>query len=487
MARENTVYLYGRLIADPKNRMDKENNPISSRMILQTLRRSYANDEMILQGKIIPDTPIVISRNPELIERMHLSELEKGDFVYVKGTVCTMETRKRYICPRCGHENVKQEGVIVYIDPIYVRKTENDFNEHIKIIEQYLEERIWNLSQFSEDYRPMEVNRIVQILPSCKELRAYLIQQYPGKRFIKENMDDVGNHLSNYKKALEAGDDVSDFKDIFLGDKQSLEQYAFHHLKNRQEISNQVFIMGTLCMEPEYYANEDSRLQTCQFPIASNRLRRIKEDGADKKTDYPWVKCFGPMAEQHSICLHEDINDTDQSIYFPNIGTTATDKADGDHSITAAKQVTIVDKVEYKNLAPGEKHHVKGTLMDKATGKALMVNGKEVTAEAEFTPDKSEGSVNVEFTFNAKNLGGKDLVVFEKMYDANGNEVANHEDINDEGQTVKIVKAPVTPSKTPVTPTKVQTGDHATMYVLLGVAVILLLGGGVMVFKKKKK
>ena len=221
MARENTVYLYGRLIADPKNRMDKENNPISSRMILQTLRRSYANDEMILQGKIIPDTPIVISRNPELIERMHLSELEKGDFVYVKGTVCTMETRKRYICPRCGHENVKQEGVIVYIDPIYVRKTENDFNEHIKIIEQYLEERIWNLSQFSEDYRPMEVNRIVQILPSCKELRAYLIQQYPGKRFIKENMDDVGNHLSNYKKALEAGDDVSYFKDIFLGDKQS--------------------------------------------------------------------------------------------------------------------------------------------------------------------------------------------------------------------------------------------------------------------------
>lgn len=172
------------------------------------------------------------------------------------------------------------------------------------------------------------------------------------------------------------------------------------------------------------------------------------------------------LYEDVSVGSHEDINDTDQSIYFPNIGTTATDKADGDHSITAAKQVTIVDKVEYKNLAPGEKHHVKGTLMDKATGKALMVNGKEVTAEAEFSPDKSEGSVNVEFTFNAKDLGGKDLVVFEKMYDANGNEVANHEDINDEGQTVKIVKAPVTPSKMPVTPTKVQTGDHATMYYL---------------------
>lgn len=187
-----------------------------------------------------------------------------------------------------------------------------------------------------------------------------------------------------------------------------------------------------------------------------------------------------------SVGSHEDLNDTDQSIYFPQIGTTATDKADGDHSITAAKQVTIVDKVEYKNLAPGEKYEVKGTLMDKSTGKALMINGKEVTAEAEFTPDKSEGSVNVEFTFNAKDLGGKELVVFEKIYDANGNEVANHEDINDEGQTVKIVKAPVPATKTPTTPTKVQTGDHATMYVLLGVAVILLLGGGILVFKKKK-
>lgn len=308
MARENTVYLYGRLIADPRNRSDKEGNPISSRIILQTLRRSYANDEMILQGKIIPDTPIVISRNPDLISQMHLRELEKGDFVYVKGTLCTMETRKRYICPHCGHEYVKQEGVIVYVDPIYARKTEDDFNEHIKLLEAYLDERIWNLEQFSEDYRPMEINRITQILPECREIRGYLLTKYPNKKFIKENMDDIWNHLNTYKKVLIDGDNVLDYKDIFKGDKQSLEQYAFYHLVSRQEISNQVYIMGTLCMEPEYYANEDNRLQTCQFPIASNRIRRIIEDGAEKKTDYPWVKCFGPMAEQHSMCLH--INST---------------------------------------------------------------------------------------------------------------------------------------------------------------------------------
>lgn len=311
MARENTVYLYGRLITDPRNRIDKEGNPVSSRMIIQTLRRSYVNDEMILQGKIIPDTPIVISRNPELIERMHLFELEKGDFVYVKGTVCTMETRKRYICPHCGHESIKEEGVIVYIDPIFARKTEDDFNEHLKLIEGYLDERIWNLSQFSEDYRTMEINRVTQIVPDLKEYKQYLIQKYADKKFIKENMEDIWNHFSTYKKCLSNEEDVLDYKDIFSGDKRSLEQYAFHHLMSRQEISNQVFIMGTLCMEPEYYANEDSRLQTCQFPIASNRIRRIIEDGADKRTDYPWVKCFGPMAEQHSLCLH-----TNSTIYI---------------------------------------------------------------------------------------------------------------------------------------------------------------------------
>ena len=288
--------------------IEKYNNKQLNTDILVEIEKNVINLEMNAQKEIG-----IFEKNAAYYQKLMVDQYKRSaDYRNIKRVIQINFNDFKYFSDEdiiIKFQMTSENGL--YIDPIYVRKTENDFNEHIKIIEQYLEERIWNLSQFSEDYRPMEVNRIVQILPSCKELRAYLIQQYPGKRFIKENMDDVGNHLSNYKKALEAGDDVSDFKDIFLGDKQSLEQYAFHHLKNRQEISNQVFIMGTLCMEPEYYANEDSRLQTCQFPIASNRLRRIKEDGADKKTDYPWVKCFGPMAEQHSICLH-----TNSTIYI---------------------------------------------------------------------------------------------------------------------------------------------------------------------------
>lgn len=181
------------------------------------------------------------------------------------------------------------------------------------------------------------------------------------------------------------------------------------------------------------------------------------------------------------VATHSDINDKDQSIYFPEIHTTATDKADGDHQATAAGKVTITDAVRYENLLPGAKYKVVGTLMDKETGKAVLINGNEVKAEAEFTAEKESGTVNVDFTFDASKLGGKSVVVFEKLYTAEGKEIANHEDINDEGQTVKLVTPPK-PAKG-----KVQTGDNFRMYGLFAGAAALLVIGSVCVFKKDKK
>ena len=181
------------------------------------------------------------------------------------------------------------------------------------------------------------------------------------------------------------------------------------------------------------------------------------------------------------VATHSDINDKDQSIYFPEIHTTATDKADGDHQATAAGKVTITDAVRYENLLPGAKYKVVGTLMDKKTGKAVLINGNEVKAEAEFTAEKESGTVNVDFTFDASKLGGKSVVVFEKLYTAEGKEIANHEDINDEGQTVKLVNPPK-PAKG-----KVQTGDNFRMYGLFAGAAALLVIGSVCVFKKDKK
>ena len=127
---------------------------------------------------------------------------------------------------------------------------------------------------------------------------------------------------------------------------------------------------------------------------------------------------------------HEDPNDPGQTIHIPEVKTTATDKATGSHTANAANDVTVVDRVEYKNLIPGEEYTVKGELMYK--------NGKstKLTAEKVFTPTEPNGAVDLEFRFNASKVGGSSLVVFETLYDTNSKIVGEHKDINDKDQTV---------------------------------------------------
>lgn len=128
----------------------------------------------------------------------------------------------------------------------------------------------------------------------------------------------------------------------------------------------------------------------------------------------------------------------------PELKTTAT--VNGKKEVIAKGEITIKDTVEYKHLVPNTEYVIKGTLMDKATGKPFMVKGKEVTSTVKFTPDKANGTVEVEFTFDATNIKkSTDLVVFESMYRDNV-EIAVHADLKDKGQTVTIVPpAPKTP------------------------------------------
>lgn len=84
--------------------------------------------------------------------------------------------------------------------------------------------------------------------------------------------------------------------------------------------------------------------------------------------------------EDKEVGSHTDIEDEDQSIRFPVIGTTAKDSSTKDH-IASAGKVTLIDTVSYKNLLSGQKYILKGVLMDKETGKELLLNDKAVTAE----------------------------------------------------------------------------------------------------------
>ena len=136
--------------------------------------------------------------------------------------------------------------------------------------------------------------------------------------------------------------------------------------------------------------------------------------------------------------------------YEPEISihTTATDKATGEKSIIAGKSVTIVDTVTLDGLKKGTKYQLKGWQMVKAENAELIVNGERVESDYSFTARDSKMEVEVSYTFNASALGGKDLVTFEELYDlTNPDEpvkVAEHKDIKDDGQTVRIEERIIT-------------------------------------------
>ncbi|MFR7315251.1 VaFE repeat-containing surface-anchored protein [Hominenteromicrobium sp.] len=138
------------------------------------------------------------------------------------------------------------------------------------------------------------------------------------------------------------------------------------------------------------------------------------------------------------LATHADINDEGQTVKIknPEIGTKAT--ADGKKEITADK-ITITDVVSYKDLTPGKEYKLTGVLMNKATNDKLLTDGKEITAEATFTPKATTGEVEMTFAFDARELTVEtEVVVFETLY-RDGIEIAVHADIEDEGQTVKIL------------------------------------------------
>lgn len=162
----------------------------------------------------------------------------------------------------------------------------------------------------------------------------------------------------------------------------------------------------------------------------------------------------------------------------PELKTTAT--VNGKKEVIAKGEITIKDTVEYKHLVPNTEYVIKGTLMDKSTGKPFKVKGKEITSTVKFVPDKADGKVEVTFTFDGSAIK-KDtkLVVFETLY-RGGVELTAHADIDDKGQTVTI-KVPELENP--------KTGDERNINKILGIAGASLVGiaGCVYFFIKRKK
>lgn len=190
--------------------------------------------------------------------------------------------------------------------------------------------------------------------------------------------------------------------------------------------------------------------------------------------------------EGEEVAAHKDIHYEGQTIYFPEIHTTAGEKETGSQIITAEKEITIIDKVTYKNLIPGEEYTLKGILIDKSTGTPFLIEEKEITAEKKFVPDEKNGTTEVEFTFTAEHLKNTELVVFEKLL-IGETEIASHEDPNDEAQTVRInmPEQLLEEKNVPSDPIKaVKTGDTTD---ILPAVVVFFLSLIVLITAARKK
>ena len=161
------------------------------------------------------------------------------------------------------------------------------------------------------------------------------------------------------------------------------------------------------------------------------------------------------------VAKHDSLTEENQMIYYPRVRTMALDSETKTHSGVIGEKSIIVDTVSLDNLAIGETYKIVGKLMY-SDGHEFIESEEPIIEESEeFIAEEKSIKKNMVFTFDSSLLEGKSLVVFEKLLvksemgstetdegqDTSKSwtivgwtEVANHEDIDDQGQTIDYIQ-----------------------------------------------
>ena len=237
-------------------------------------------------------------------------------------------------------------------------------------------------------------------------------------------------------------------------DKDSLDAYAKAMAEHKDGEALPVLKVGTVDYEALQKALADRTKLASQLVMKQTDFTADRADGIESVTlDFDaskWLKADSPadctvfeflLHDGKLVAAHADLDDKGQSFRITpsSIATTLTDETDGDHVILPSTTTSLIDTVAYENLIPGKEYKVSGKLMLKDTGKPLYVGDKAVTAEKTFTPNQPSGTVELRFEFDSSSLDGKEIVAFEKLT-KDDVEVAVHEDIDDQNQTVTVDK-----------------------------------------------
>ena len=301
------------------------------------------------------------------------------------------------------------------------------------------------------------------------------------------------------EKMIVAGKEVTVIDTVTLD---GLEKGTTYQLKGWQMVKSenaQLLIDGEPVESDYTFTAKDSSMEV-EIAFTFNASELAEKDLVTFEELYDLSNPDEPI----KVAEHKDIEDEGQTVTITEriitMHTTATDKATGEKAIEADNKVTIVDTVTLDGLEKGVKYTLKGWQMVKSENAELLVNGKRVENDLTFTATDTKMEVQIEFTFNASELGGKELVTFEELYDVTNPDepvkVAEHKDIKDEGQTMTVKEEPESPTtpEEPSTPTKTsdspKTGDNTPFVALLammGISAAGLIFAGYKRFGRKGK
>lgn len=261
-----------------------------------------------------------------------------------------------------------------------------------------------------------------------------------------------------------------------------IDTVSYKHLIPGKEYVLKGVLMDKSTGKPLTIDGEEIHAETVFTPetSAGEVIVEFTFDSKFNKADTDIVVFESLYKDGKELAVHADIEDEGQTVKVkvPEIGTQAS--VDGKKEITAKGTITIEDIVSYKNLTPAKEYTITGILMDKATGKPFTVNGEQIRSSYTFKPETADGEVKMTFTFDASGITKTtEIVVFESV-SRDGVEIAVHADIEDGGQTVKLI---------PPTPDVPQTGDNSNLGFWIGLGGIALGGViacAIMYFKKKK-
>ena len=182
--------------------------------------------------------------------------------------------------------------------------------------------------------------------------------------------------------------------------------------------------------------------------------------------------------EGRQVAIHHDINDQAQTVKITDPkGKTFAEWENKTKEVEEGQIYKLIDTFRYEDLIVGKEYKLIAYVVFRENGEILSEK-KDLT----FTPESKNGSIKVEFEIDTSKLGGKELVVFEELYDLEGNLLVDHKDINDDDQTVKVNNKPALEVDREIEKDNPKTGDFK---IIANINAIVLAIAFMFLFDKK--